>query len=449
MNYFLRKNNWKTVKDHIKQTEDCPFFDFEYELEAIFKSYMCSLTDTEVWIDILNEAYLSNKFNMSPTESKQLLKTYAFRPIELIVKNNSLSDFEKERHIRNTLLSWKPYRHDKAFYTDFCQFTLRNWIDFLKMFPEWIDNGTTPIRMIERIQNNPMENSNGGYSFEILNYNRFPYENIVFKNMSGAPVPLSTNMIEGYFHPYSHFEQDKFWFKNCTPYYLYDTKNEVLQEKRFAIDSLLQCPWNCCHRNLKERLVHFLLSKTPSEYRYIEKIIKYDGKQSVYKIIEKYFNLLGRLSPHFPLSTLHESFKLKLQKNILNLDRIEDTPKQVLFPEYYFQKPSVQKELDSLWEETKAHFMEESRHFMLEEFYMVFFPQQIPKEYKSVDMDLTFYIEAQHLFEYISKHKRFFKFINLDALYCKKKENEPKSTMKQYAVREMEKYLERLTSQEK
>lgn len=449
MNYFLRKNNWKMVKEHIKPTEDCLFFDFEYELEATFKSYMCSLTDIEVWIDLLNEAYLLKKLNMSSKESKQLLKTYAFRPIEMIVNNDSLSDFQKERLIRNTLLSWEPYRHDKPFYTNFCQFSLANWIYFLKMFPEWIDNGTSPTRMIERVQNNQTENPNVGYSFENFNYNRFPYENVFFKDMSGAPVPLSTTIIEGYFHPSSHFEGDKFWLKNCIPYYLYDEKDKLLHEKRFVMNSLLHCPWNCCHRDLRERLIHFLFTKTPSEYRSIEKIIKYEGKQSVYKIIEKYFHLLGRLSPHFPLSTLHESLKLKLQENILNLDRIEDTPKQVLFPEYYFQKPSVQKELDSLWEETKAHFMEESRHFMLGEYYMVFFPQQIPKEYKSVDRDLTFYIEDQHLFDYITKRKRYFKFIHLDALYCKKKEKTSKSTMEQYATIEVEKYLDTLISDKK
>jgi hypothetical protein len=256
-------------------------------------------------------------------------------------------------------------------------------------------------------------------------------------------------MIENYFDPVSHFENGTFWLKNETPYVLLNANNEVLSEKIFATDSLLHCPWNCCKNRIKDRVKDFLQKKTPFEYRFLQKILHYSGKQSIYTIVEKYFHILGRVSKHFPLYPLHESFRSKIKKNILHLDKIDEAPKQLLFPEYYFQNTSVQQELDNLWDESKSQFMNELSNFLLENFYMVFYLHHVPKHYQSIQEDLTFSIGKDYLFDYISKHRRLVRFINLDTIYMKEQKKEKCNTIRDQAVVKMENYLDEIIQKKK
>ena len=131
--------------------------------------------------------------------------------------------------------------------------------------------------------------------------------------------------------------------------------NRILTDKISSTNSILDCPWNCCPRDLKDKIKHLLHTETPFEYSFMKDKLNYDGKQPIRNVLEKYFTVLGRVSKHYPLSSLHISLHEKLKQNLLNLSKVDDAPKQILFPEYYFQSSNVQKELDEMQNSIKTY----------------------------------------------------------------------------------------------
>jgi hypothetical protein len=442
MNYFFSKNNWNLVKEQFKKTDE-KYNDFEYELQIIFKSYLCCFSDIKEWVSILENAYFNEIMEMTTKHARDIYKSYGFRPIETILNDSSFSDFEKVRKIRNIMITWKPYRYENQYYSDFLHFSLDDWKYFVKKFPIWIDSDVILPKMMEqmKVHQSTTKNSSGYYHVNFANYNNFPYNEIVVKNAENKIIPLTSSIIEGYFEEDSHFEGEIFWLRNLIPYTLCNEKNEVLTDRIFAENSILDCPWNCCPRDLKEKIKELLYTQTPFEYSFMKEKLNYEGKKSIRHVLEKYFNVLGRVSKHFPLSNLHVSLHEKLKKNVLSLSKIEDATKQILFPEYYFQSANVQKELDDMWEKSKEHFLKKVENVMFGKFYNVFYTNEPPKDYCLVEKDLTYFFEKKSLFDYITEHKRAYKFINIDNLLCEPLQKE-KPTIKSFGVQKIEKYLE-------
>lgn len=442
MNYFFSKNNWNLVKEKFKKTDE-KYNDFECELQIIFKSYLCCFSDINEWVSILENAYSNEIMEMTTRHARDIYKSFGFRPIEIILDDNSLSDFQKYRNIRDILITWKPYRYENEYYSDFLNFSLDDWKFFVKQYPTWIDSDVSLPKMIEQMEvyQSKTKNGSGYYHVNFANYNSFPYNGIVIKNSENEIIHLTSNFIEGYFKEDSHFEGQIFWLRNSIPYTLCNEKGEILTDKIFTNNSILNCPWNCCPRDLKEKIKQLLYMETPFEYSFMKKKLNYDGKQPIRNVLEKYFNVLGRVSKHFPFANIHVSLHEKLKQNVLNLSKIDEASKQILFPEYYFQSSNVQKELDEMWKKSKEHFLKKVEHFMFGKFYNVFYTNDPPKDYRLVETDLTYFFEKISLFDYITKHKSVYKFINIDNLLCEplQKEN---PTFQSFGVQAIEKYLE-------
>lgn len=446
MNYFFRKNNWKQIQDHFKE-DDFSENDVLYQIECIFKSYMCSLIDKEIWIDYLKLAKETKKVNLSEREVKDLTKQYAFCEVENILNDTSLTDFQKKRKINSILVSWEPYRYEKAYYSDYLHFTLQDWEYFTEHFGLWVEKGVTQIRMIQYVQVRGLQDSNQKNEIvDYRNYNRFPFEEVTIKSLDNKNIPFTTFLIQAYFSSSSHFEGDIFWFKNEIPCYLYNNKNELIHEKIFSKDSFFQCPWNCIPLFMKNKLKDFLCKKTPFHCNFMHCKLNYEGKKSIAILLEKYFNIIGRVSPLYGFSKLHESLSLKLEKNVCVLEKVEEAPKQLLFPEYYFQTEQVRKELDSMWKETQEHFFEEVYHHVFDEKYQVIYSFEPPKNYRSVEKDLTYFIEKVNLFDYITIHKRVYKYINLDLMFCNKAEavTQKNNYSIEHTTKEIDNYLQKL-----
>jgi hypothetical protein len=430
------------VKEQFKKTDE-KYNDFEYELQIIFKSYLCCFSDINEWVSILENAYYNEIMEMTTKQAQDIYKSFGFRPIEIILNDNSLSDFEKVRKIRNIMISWKPYRYENEYYSDFFNFSLDDWKYFVKQFPIWIDTDINLLKMMTNMKmyQSKRQNKSGLYHVNYANYNNFPYNDIVIKNAENKIVSLTSPFIEGYFNNESHFEGENFWLNNSIPYSLYNTKGEVFTNKIFAENSLLDCPWNCCPRNLKDKIKKLLYTKTPFEYSFMKEKLNYEGKQPIKNVLKKYFNIIGRVSKDFPLASLHTSLIEKLKQNILNLSKIEDTSKQILFPEYYFQSSNVQKELDDIWKKSEEHFFKKVEHYMFDQFYNVFYTNEPPKGYRLIETDLTYFFEKKLLFDYITENKRYYKFINIDNLLCEPIQQE-KPTFQSFGVQSIEKYLQ-------
>lgn len=443
MNYFFRKNNWKQIQDHFKK-DDFSENDVLCQIEGIFKSFMCSLIDKEIWIAYLNSAKETKKVSLSEREVKDLIKQYAFCEVENILKDTSLTDFRKQRKIKSILISWEPYRYEKAYYSDYLRFRLKDWEYFTEHFGSWVEKGVTQIRMIQYVQVRASQDSN--QENEIVDYNRFPFEEVTIKSLDKKHVPFTTFLVQAYFSSSSHFEGDIFWFNNEIPCYLYNKKNELIHEKIFSKDSFFQCPWNCLPVSIKNKLKDFLFQKTPFRCKFMQSKLNYDGKKSIASILEKYFNIIGRVSPVYGFSKLHESLSQKLEKNVCVLEKLDEAPKQLLFPEYYFQTEQVRKELDSMWKETQEHFFQEIYHYLFDESCQVFYSFEPPKNYRSVEKDLTYFIEKVNLFDYITIHKRVYKYINLDLLFCNKAETvkQKNNYSIEHTTKEIDNYLQKL-----
>lgn len=442
MNYFFSKNNWNLVKEQFKKTDE-KYNDFEYELQIIFKSYLCCFSNIDEWVSILENAYSNEIMEMTTKQARDIYKSFGFRPIETILNDNSLSDFERVRKIRDIMLTWQPYRYENEYYSDFSQFSLDSWKFFVKQFPIWIDTDVILPKMMEKMKvyQSKKRGNVRYYHVNSANYKSFPYNDIVIKNAKNEIVTLTSSFIEGYFEEDSHFEGEIFWLKNLIPYTLCDKKDIILTDKISSKNSILDCPWNCCPRDLKDKIKHLLHTETPFEYSFMKEKLNYEGKQPIRNVLEKYFTVLGRVSKHYPLSSLHISLHEKLKQNLLNLSKVDDAPKQILFPEYYFQSSNVQKELDEMWDKSKDHFLKKVENFMFDEFYNVFYTNEPPKDYCLVEKDLTYFFEKMSLFDYITKHHRTYKFINIDNLLCEPLPQQ-KPTKQSFGVQAIEKYLE-------
>ncbi len=441
MNYFFRKNNWKEIENHFGLEDPCEMF---YQVESIYKSFMCSLTEKQIWIDFLQSNMEQNKTEITMDEVKSLTTKYAFSVVETVLNDLSLTDFEKERKIKGLVRSWEPYRFEKAFYSDYVQFSLLDWKNFMNQFPDWIRRGLNQHRMLQKVKLN-QGSKESDFRPSYYHYNSFPFTEIEIKTLENEVVPLTTFFVEEYFNPSSHFEGDIFWLKNEHPRYLYNKQNELLREKKVGTNSFFDCPCNCLSVTLKNKVRSFLYQRTPFTCTFMYPHLNYDGKKSLRYLIEKHFNIIGRISPVYCFSRLHESLLQKLKKQMLHLNKLDSAPKQLLFPEYYFQTDTVRDELDKMWKEVETEFFQEIYHFIIDEPYTVFYSYDPPKGYRNVEKSLTYSIEKVSLFDYITNHKRVAKFIDLDSLFCTEEQKSSQSfPLHEHTTKEIDNYLHNL-----
>ena len=337
--------------------------DERFDVYKMYTWYFLQLLPVEIWDEFIKEK------NFSQEALTTFTKKYGVYPIQNILHNTNLTDFEKEREIRHLCQITDLTFHDYHSPGVFNGISLSAWEAFVDEFPKL-----------------------GGFNFKTLlaKYQKFPesqllYCNtwkrigklfaypdkctqILFTNMKNEVVNITFPMADSYFAEKSHFENGIFYLNNVQPYYVkYMDKNEQeLSQELYSKhgnwkDGFMNIPWNILTKNSIEYLKLHLRRTCQLQVSF--PAIETWKVPTIGHVFEKLHHIVGRTDERFPMTKYHYFLKENWEKFEKNV--IYNAPRELLFPEY--TSSSNKKELDALWNDSFDYFIKDFFHNLEEE----------------------------------------------------------------------------------
>ncbi len=334
--------------------------------------------------------------------SQNFCKNYALYPIETILAKTDLSDLQKERELRGEVeIIHHRYRKMYAEFRELTKFEVNDWRYMVKKWkwllnrfpnlPEMIDYifawkqtclsyAPEKYTNLEDLTLDEWKRSSRVFSVTPFALDvwktticfyiyRKRFRNVVFLHAnSKSPYTMTGSGILYFSHEKSHFENGIFYLENKTPllfYYethdghqmdatpsLWEWHKEAMRQADWK-EAALHVHWNeLCASNQEMVKSAFRSSMTQTDILdfYFNKV----KTESLGAMLEKIHHVLGRIDPRYPLTEHHGLLKEILP--LIDRRKLIFLEWNALFPEYETYDASVQKKLDSLWEESFSYW---------------------------------------------------------------------------------------------
>lgn len=379
-------------------------------------------------------------------------KTFSFINIQHYLFHPTMSNFQKIRNIRSFLRLWEMKNNLNR---NYLEFEIEQWTYFFKICDKYRDRNKAINYVLFKypIKKETVTLIKTKTDF----YKFFGWRQVQVLNKKKEIIPLTKNFIENFFNETSHFEENVFWWRNMTPYYiLYD--NEIGNEEMFLKhkqesnwkNGLFECPVKyACHIDL-EKLHHFCVSKFPSSETW-NFIIKINSSISMLELFKRCFNVIGRLCREYPSSEYHYSIHEKLEQQILVKKELTSCKQEILFPEYYFNKKQTQKEFDVIWKQCFDFFQEQYINILEgTKNENVLYIEKIPTFYHPPE-NLTYCIGKEDLFSVLEKFKTLIRFFDTKNLFLQSSPNKKETVIrrKDVYVDTIDRYIHSILSKQK
>lgn len=414
----------------------------QYSLQTIYEQDFMKIIPLSYWKEFINDftkqmiEFIGN-FDASVSSVEKYRKSeqrvyaimgmfhfeYSFKTIWKIFTDTTLTDFQKLRSIRVFLKDWEVP-------SEFFQFEMQHWKYFFEIEDDYSFGRVKLDKLIQTIiykyplRSIPIKIQDTDYDF----YSFFGWKPISVCNVDNCEVPLTKGFIEDFFHCDSHFEENIFWLRNEIPYKIYyesNVGNEELflshKNEKNIERGILNCPvkhipfHDICR-------IHSFCKKQYGCNETWEFLLKISSSISMKELLEKCFNILGRLNRQYPSSEYHYSLQEKMEKNMLNRKKLHSCKDKILFPEFYFNDKETQALLTECWEKSFDFFVQKFLcFFMKKEYNEVFYMERIPT-FIVPPFDLTLFIGKEDLYVTLEKKKTYLNYFNTRNLFLMEKE---------------------------
>lgn len=329
-----------------------------FDVYKTYTWYFLQLLPVEIWEKFINEKIFSND------ALSKFTKNYGVFPIQNVLQNTSLCDFEKEREIQHLCQTTDLTFHDYYSPGVFNQISLSAWEAFVDEFPK-LGNFNFKT-LLEKYQKFPEPKVLYHHTWErIGKFFAYPDEcsKIIFTNNKNEAVEVTFPIAEYYFAEKSHFENDIFYLNNVQPYHVkYMDKNEQEMSQHLYSqhgnwkEGFMNIPWNILSKDSIEYLKLYLRKTCQLQISFPE--IEKWKVPTIGHVFEKLHNIIGRTDERFPMTKYHYFLKENWDK--FEKDVIYNAPRELLFPEYSSSSNKI--ELDALWNNSFDYFTKDFFH---------------------------------------------------------------------------------------
>jgi hypothetical protein len=304
--------------------------DMKTEIYSVFHLFFLQFLPFNIWTEY---EYNKNDF----------IVNYGVYPIASILQDKNLNEYQKERKIRLLYEDLKLSYYDKNI--RFEQISLEGWYFFVKNFQKLYSQLYTFSQMIDLCPKRQEYMSSSIYSFSYL---------LKWKDIK-IDCPFS-NFKMKFFHPLSHFENEKFYIENKikADIYFISKDNEEIQINPQIFDDLkhdtkywkeyfYDIPWKYIDRkDIFLNIFHHLLNtiqylKEPIFGNEISEMMRifdsFDG--TIGDMLFLLHNLIIRMDSRIEYSKFHNI--LNEYKKYFILKKFLQCPDEILFPEYTLQ----------------------------------------------------------------------------------------------------------------
>ena len=464
-----------SIEEEHKEEEEMDLYKISLKIEItyIYYSFFMQKLDLQLWRE-----FIESKDFLFKDKVSAFINKYSIKILNDILYDTSLSDFQKERKLRDECavdIQYLNYKMRLVYY-ELLSFELKEWQFFAKYFETWKKQCFTEERMImatrswsyvaklqypekyktitgltteehaQKMNFDQAENIMDVMKRHFCFYtyrskdNDINFEDVVLIPVSAnEPLIMHSANSQAFCSSKSHFEGNIFYLGNSLPclyYYIkngerVDANNELFEWHKENIQTedwtkaLFLIKW----KELDERAKTFVitnLKKLVADWEYYEYFITTVKDLTVLDILEKIHNVEGRINKRYPLAMYHKSLHRAL--NFIDKKKMYQIDEDSLFFEYESQEDDTKRKLDEL---SKVSF-----NFFIEQWFCILLEKRIPlcitrritnfKELESSKNDILHFLQQKPLTKLMNEEIVFQKYNPLSDNFKKWKTEEDK-----------------------